>query len=120
MLKTRGSLIEARFTQRTLGAIMDNALLVTLITVGGSIAAAIITGIATLVTELVKSGKIGPDSGWTWMKRLGYPLAVVVIIVGGSLVFYLQYDGTTSRLSKALPNVPFYAKRIYPNVGIGF
>jgi hypothetical protein len=98
---------------------MDNGLLATIITVGGTIVVAIITGLTTLITELIKIGKIPPDSTWRWTRTFGYPIALLIIVVVGSLVFYLQYDGTTSRLTKELPSLPFHTKRIYPNVGLG-
>jgi hypothetical protein len=99
---------------------MDTALLSTGITVIGSVIVALISSGTTLITLLIKKGTISPTSFWKWVKLLGYPLAALLIIGFGGWIFYLLYDGTASRLQKAVPEMANYNKRIYANVGLGF
>jgi hypothetical protein len=100
---------------------MDNATLTALITVGGSIAVAIITGSTALITEAIKRGEPSADASWRrWLKNLGYPIAALLIIIAGVVVFQLDHDGAAARLSKELPTISYHTKRIYPSVGLGF
>ena len=99
---------------------MDTVLLPTVITTVGSIVTAVITGVTTLVIELIKNERLDPGSLWKWVTRLGYPVALLTAAVAGFWVFSLVHDDTASRLTKALPDLQDYKKRIYANVGLGF
>jgi hypothetical protein len=98
----------------------SDVLVAAMITAVGSIAAAVITGATTFVIERIKAGSISPPHRWKWVRRLGYPVAILAVVVATVWVFYLFHDNTASRLAAALPNIPDYKKRIYTQIGLGF
>ncbi len=102
----------------------SDAVAAAIITTVGSVLAASITAGTAVLVERIKGQPVDPRSRWGWIKRYGYLLGalivVLVIVLAGSWVFYLLYDTTTSRLEHALPNVPGYKKRVYSSVGLAF
>ncbi len=92
--------------------------------VSDAIAAASITALGTIMAAVVAAATAGltrdPNSAWNLSRRYGYLLGAVIVVLAGSAVFFLLYDGTETRLRNALPNIPGFQPRIYTNIGLGF